>query len=100
MRNIILLSFTALVLSVPRLSWAEESYRLFVEGLVCPFCAYGLERKFQNIEGVESVDVRLSDGVVLLTLIEGADPDEDRARRIIEGAGFTLAGFEYIEQAQ
>ena len=30
---------------------ASPAYRLLVDGLACPFCAYGIEKKLSAIEG-------------------------------------------------
>jgi len=91
----------ALVLSAASSAWAGETYRLQVDGLACPFCAYGIEKKLNNTDGVESLDIRINEGVVLVAVSEGADFDEARAKRIMEEAGFTLRGFEktaHLEQ--
>lgn len=94
MRHIMTAAVMALALSAASPAWAGETYRLQVDGLACPFCAYGVEKKLNNSEGVESVDIRINEGVVLVTVSEGAHFDEARAERIIEEAGFTLSGFE------
>lgn len=80
--------------------WAEPVFRLQVDGLACPFCAYGLEKKLTNTDGVQDVDIRINDGVVLVTVDDGATFDEARARRIVKDAGFTLRGFEKTAEAQ
>lgn len=94
MRHLIIPGITALLLSVASAVWAGETYRLQVDGLACPFCAYGVEKKLTNSEGVESIDIRINEGMVLVTMRDGASFDEARARRIIKDAGFTLKGFE------
>ena len=40
---------------------AEERNRVYVvgiDGLACPFCAYGIEKQIQKLEGVEQVEER------------------------------------------
>lgn len=81
-------------------AWAAETYRLHVDGLACPFCAYGVEKKLRNTEGVEDVNIRINDGVVLVTAAEDAEFDEAHARRLLQEAGFTLRTFERITEAQ
>lgn len=71
-------------------------YALQVNGLACPFCAYGIEKKLKSIEGVKSIEIDIDGGRVLVTTAEGAPFDEEAARRAIEDAGFTLAGFEQL----
>ena len=68
-------------------------YKLYVDGLACPFCAYGVEKKVGGLDGVESIDIEIDDGVVLVTLADGATLDEATARRAVDQAGFTLREF-------
>jgi len=70
------------------------SYRVEVEGLACPFCAYGIEKRLNRIDDVERLETHLKEGAVIVTMKEGAKLDEARARRAVEEAGFTLNGFE------
>ncbi len=32
-------------------------YKLYVDGLACPFCAYGVEKKVGGLTGVETVEI-------------------------------------------
>jgi len=68
-------------------------YALEVDGLACPFCAYGIEKKLSAIDGVEKIDVDIKSGQVVVTLADGASLSEDRARRAVKDAGFTLRAF-------
>lgn len=94
MRHIMITGVIALVLSAVNVAWADETYRLQVDGLACPFCAYGIEKKLNNTDGVKAIDIRINEGVVLVTVSEGADFDQARAEQIMDEAGFTLSGFE------
>jgi len=76
---------------------AGPSYRIEVAGLACPFCAYGIEKKLLALDGVETVETELKDGVVVVAMREGAALDEATAKQAVEAAGFTLEAFEPIE---
>ena len=79
-------------------AWAAAaSYRLQVDGLACPFCAYGIEKKLTALEGVDKVETHLKEGAVIVTMADGAALDEATAKRAVEAAGFTLNGFERVE---
>ena len=41
-------------------------YRMRVDGLACPYCAYGIEKKLKAIDGVQKIDVNLDDGLVIV----------------------------------
>ncbi|MFQ5641749.1 MAG: heavy-metal-associated domain-containing protein, partial [bacterium] len=60
-----------------------------MDGLACPFCAYGLEKKLKKIEGVEKLEIRVNDGVAILYFQEGANIDKDQIAKKVKEAGFT-----------
>ena len=79
-------------------AWAAVvSYRLQVDGLACPFCAYGIEKKLTALDGVDKVETHIREGAVIVTMEDGAALDEATAKRAVETAGFTLNGFESVE---
>lgn len=70
--------------------WSQvESVEMRVDGLACPFCAYGLEKRIKDVPGVSKIEIRVEDGVLLLE----ADQDEsialDRLEPAVKRAGFT-----------
>ena len=69
-------------------------YKLYVDGLACPFCAYGVEKKIGGLDGVEKIDIDIDGGIVAVTLADGATLDEATASRAVDEAGFTLRKFE------
>lgn len=71
-----------------------HAYKLYVDGLACPFCAYGVEKKVGGLEGVKGIEIEIDDGVVAVTMAAGARLDEATARQAIDEAGFTLRKFE------
>ena len=42
-----------------------------VDGMSCPFCAFGVEKRLKKVNGVDSVAVDLKSGLVKLTVQEG-----------------------------
>ncbi len=69
-------------------------YALQIDGLACPFCAFGIEKQLKKIEGVVSTSVDIKDGVVTVVMERDATLDEAEAKKAVEAAGFTLRGFE------
>lgn len=72
---------------------AEAVYRLSVDGLACPFCAYGVERKLAAVAGVARVETGIASGTVTVTMAEDARLDEASARQAVKEAGFRLRAF-------
>ena len=68
-------------------------YTVQVDGLACPFCAYGIEKQLSAVEGVGAVEIDIKSGIVTVTMRDGAALDEDTARRAVEAAGFTMGAF-------
>ncbi len=60
-----------------------------VDGLSCPFCAYGLEKKLLDIEGVEKLNIDVNSGKVELVLKENVVIDPAVIREKVDEAGFT-----------
>ena len=73
-----------------------HQYRLRVDGLACPFCAYGIEKKLNAAKGVKAIRIDINAGTVTVTMEPGASLSEAQARRIIKDAGFTLGPFQTI----
>jgi mercuric ion binding protein len=78
---------------------AQQAYKLRVDGLACPFCAYGVEKKLNAIKGVEGIGVDIASGTVNVTMAEGASLDEAAANQAVKDAGFTLRKFEPAQPA-
>jgi periplasmic mercuric ion binding protein len=90
------LLFAALVLSAAVLA-ANNHYVLGVNGLACPFCAFGIEKRLNKVDGVTTVEVDVADGVVRVTMEEGKTLTETRARQAVKEAGFTLRSYSVAE---
>ena len=84
----IILSIVSL-LTVP--AFAEiKTVSLHVDGMFCPFCALGLEKKLKKVEAVSTVDVHLKKGVADVTLKPEAAFDLKDFQKAVKKAGFTL----------
>lgn len=88
--------FAALVFSVAALA-ADKHYVLGVDGLACPFCAYGIEKRLNKVDGVTDVQVDVGESLVRVTLEEGKTLSEERARQAVDEAGFTLRSYSETE---
>ncbi|MFE8069994.1 heavy-metal-associated domain-containing protein [Marinobacteraceae bacterium S3BR75-40.1] len=90
------LMLAALMLSLTTLV-ADDQYVLGVDGLACPFCAFGIEKRLNQVDGVTDVQIDIGDGVVRVILQEGQTFTEERARQAVKEAGFTLRSFSRTE---
>jgi len=86
------------ILFVASLAWAQgPAYQVGVDGLACPFCAYGIEKQLQKLDGVKTVEVDVGKGQVVVTMIEGKTLDRAQAEQAVKKAGFSLRSFEPAE---
>ena len=66
-----------------------ERIELRVDGLACPFCAYGLEKNLKALKGVDQIDIDLDGGLATLIPKKGAHISLDRMTQAVQDAGFT-----------
>lgn len=86
----------ALALMATGVLAAPPVYRLQVDGLACPFCAYGIEKKLSALAGVERLEINIEDGSVIVTMRDGMSLDQASAREAVNAAGFSLRKFEQL----
>lgn len=82
-------------------SWAgseAQVYDVGVDGLGCPFCAYGIEKELGSLKGVHKVAVDIKRGVVIVTMTSGATLDRATAKKAVENAGFDLRSFKRVSE--
>ena len=69
-----------------------------VKGLACPFCAYGLEKKLKDLDGVESIKIDVEEGLAYLTVHKSKKPLKKTLEEIVTDAGFTLSSIDFSEK--
>lgn len=76
---------------------ASPTYNLQVDGLACPFCAYGVEKQFSAVKGVDKIDIDIKTSIITLTMKKGTALDEATARKAVKDAGFSLRDFKKVQ---
>lgn len=61
-----------------------------VNGLVCAFCAQGIEKALKPLPATDAVFVSLEHRIVAIQLKKGADIDDATLRTAITDAGYTV----------
>ena len=89
MKQVLLLISFILLCNSPAFAVGKQ-YDLRVDGLACPFCAYGIEKRFSKTEGVVSVEIDLKNGLVIVKTSDEKSFTEDQLRNIVKDAGFTM----------
>jgi len=80
-------------------AWAQShEYQLGVDGLACPFCAYGIEKQLQKLDGVQSVEVDIAKGHVVVTMQDDRQLQREQAEQAVKKAGFSLRSFDRVQE--
>ncbi|MFN7115904.1 MAG: heavy-metal-associated domain-containing protein [Saprospiraceae bacterium] len=87
MKNIIILAF-ALFASVVA-SAQKDNFTVKVEGLGCPFCAYGLEKKFKEVDGVKNIKIEIETGLMTFTADATKNLTIEKIDSQVDKAGYT-----------
>lgn len=81
--------FVGLLFAGPAFSQVGQ-YTVGVDGMACPFCAYGIEKKLKALDGVEALDIHIKKGTVDVHLKEGGVVRPDDLETAIKEAGFGI----------
>lgn len=71
--------------------------KIQVDGLSCPFCAYGLEKKLKELESARDIHIDVKEGYATLNVLKENQPGEDELKEIVKKAGFTARSIEFSE---
>ncbi len=80
---ILIVSFSFSVLA------SGSRYSMRVDGLACPYCAYGIEKKLKKISGISNIKVNLEKGLVTVDASDGTTLSEQQMKTLFKDAGFT-----------
>ena len=69
-----------------------------IDGLSCPFCVYGNEKRLKKIDTIVELSVLLEEGKVQLKLKEGATVSEERLHQAIADAGFEARSIVFVNE--
>jgi mercuric ion binding protein len=89
MKLIIKISVIILALGFSASLAQSNEVKIRVDGLSCPFCAYGLEKKLNELDGVDSIFIDFEEGLVVMQVTDLQKISEEEIITKIEEAGFT-----------
>lgn len=76
----------------------ERTYvKIQVDGLSCPFCAYGLEKKLKEVEGAKDIYIDVKEGYATLNVLKETQPTHEELEKIVKDAGFTARAIDFSE---
>ncbi len=80
-------------------SFATPSYKVMVNGMVCSFCAQGIEKKMRALNETKGVYVELKNHLVVVEAKEGSNISQDVIKKIIKDAGYEVKSIEVSEHS-
>jgi copper chaperone CopZ len=89
MRHIVLILVLLAALSGSALA---ETIKVTVNGMVCAFCATGIEKKFKTEPEAESVKVDLAKRLVTIKTKPGQPISDAKVKEVITYSGYSLTG--------
>jgi len=78
---------------------SARTVEMDVNGLVCAFCAQGIEKAMKAFPATQAVFVSLEHRIVAVELKEGADIDDATLRKAITGAGYSVVAIRRTDNA-
>jgi len=66
-----------------------KNIKMQVDGMTCPFCVYGIEKKLEALDEVEEASANLKTGMVDIKLKKNKPIDIERLKEAVRKSGFT-----------
>ncbi len=63
-------------------------YSIRVDGLACPYCAYGIEKKLNQIDGITFINMDLEKGIVTVKA-QDTKLEDEQLKQLFQDSGFT-----------
>ena len=92
MKNLIPIAAVFAVLI--RSSTTAATIEMNVNGLVCAFCAQGIEKKLRKLPATADVVVSLEQRLVAVSLKDGQDIPDAELRKALTNAGYTVTSIQ------
>ena len=71
---------------------SAETIQATVKGMVCGFCATGIEKTFRAQPEVKSVDVDLENKLVTIYTKQGQTIDDAKIKKLLGNSGYSVVG--------
>jgi mercuric ion binding protein len=100
------LALTLMIL-LPVPAWAAQAPErgskqavVTVQGMQCPFCAYGIRKHLAKLPGARKVEVELAKNQAIVTFAPDAKVGDKEIQQAVRNAGFTAGKIEWRSAGQ
>lgn len=80
-------------------AWAANTIRAEVNGMVCAFCAQGIDKKVRALPQTRDVYVNLKQKIVAIELKDGQTLSHDAVRELVRDAGYEVASIRNVSES-
>ncbi len=94
MKNIIIIAIA--LFSTVTIFAQTDKFAVTVEGLGCPFCAYGLEKKFKELKVAKDIKIEITTGVMTFTADASNNLSIEKVSSQVDKAGYTTKDVKII----
>lgn len=96
--NILKVTLATLLIGVA-ITGNAATIEMEVNGLVCAFCAQGIEKKLRAFPATSDVVVSLEERLVAVATKEGQDIADEELRHALTDAGYTVTGIRRADES-
>ncbi len=97
MKKLVCVSLVSLSLFSQLALAATQTIQAKVNGMVCAFCAQGIEKKIRSLSQTKEVYVNLKQRIVAVELKEGQTLSENTVKDLIKDAGYDVTAIEVTD---
>ena len=90
----LLLALTMIATFSSQAAFATQTIKANVNGMVCAFCAQGIEKKMRTLSQTKDVYVNLKQRIVAIELKDGQTLSNDTVKSLIKDAGYEVTSIE------
>jgi mercuric ion binding protein len=91
-------AFILMLSSAATAQAAVQTIKAEVNGMVCAFCAQGIDKKIRALPQTRDVYVNLKHKIVAVELKEGQSLPENTVKDLVRDAGYDVTNIQTVEQ--
>jgi periplasmic mercuric ion binding protein len=88
----------AVFLVVAPVRAAVQTIKAEVNGMVCAFCAQGIEKKMRSLSQTKDVYVNLKQRIVAVELKDGQSLSQETVRDLVKDAGYDVTKIQVVDE--
>jgi periplasmic mercuric ion binding protein len=99
MNKLLLATLVSFALFINVAFAATQTIKANVNGMVCAFCAQGIEKKMRALSQTKDVYVNLKQRIVAVELKDGQTLSKETVKDLIKDAGYDVTSIEISEHS-